>query len=516
MSKYSRKLKILLIYPIVGVSQYPPLGIGYLAAIAEQNDCQVKIIVRRTPYEDYSNEDICNQAKVFSPDVIGLTVFDEFSLRDIYDLMRKLSTLKASIVAGGPHATLYPHEVLENFADIVVREQGEGTFSDLIEYFKGNMDFKQILGISYKDDSGRIIDNMPRSTIKDLDSLPFPAKHLFNREDYIRSTVEKEQGRPFGNIITARGCPASCTYCSKNVFGRKFRFRTAESIFAEIMYLKKNYNTINFIIVDDSFTANKKRVNSLCDMLIERADPNLRWNCQTRPDFVTQQLLFKMKKAGCDFMIYGLESGDSETLKKIKKGFTVEDARKAVKWTYNAGIRCWANFMFGFPWEKAENLDKTFQFIKELSPMVEIFSWGGILIPHGGTQIYKEYKEMYGFEQWWLKENYATDYNTKLYNTMGFYCDGVLENNFFPYSAEIKKKIRTIQRFIAHHNLASQPFISRQIRLLFANVSQVASKLNPQLDKQIAAPIYYFLENGYRLHLRTYLQRYLEGVKKRR
>ena len=145
MSKYSRKLKILLIYPIVGVSQYPPLGIGYLAAIAEQNGCQVKIIVRRTPYEDYSNEDICNQAKIFSPDVIGLTVFDEFSLRDIYDLMKRLSTLKASIVAGGPHATLYPREVLENAADIVVRGEGKETFSDLIEYFKGNMDFNPSL-----------------------------------------------------------------------------------------------------------------------------------------------------------------------------------------------------------------------------------------------------------------------------------------------------------------------------------------------------------------------------------
>ncbi len=96
-----------------------------------------------------------------------------------------------------------------------------------------------------------------------------------------------------------------------------------------------------------------------------------------------------------------------------------------------------------------------------------------------------------------------------------FYCDSVLGNNFFPYSTEIKKKIRTIQRFIAHHNLTDQPFISRQIRLLFANVSQVASKLNPQLDEQITAPIYYFLENGYRPYLRTYSQRCLEGVKKK-
>lgn len=496
--KKSKRLKVLLLQSMSEVqNNFVPLGLAYLGAVFEKNDCQVKIIDASAPYANYEIEDLLEEVKDFQPNLIGITLTITYANYS-YQLISQISKISdAFIVVGGPHATILPHEPLQQGAHVVVRGEGENACLDLIRYLKREINLSQILGISYYNQNKEIVDNPPRPQIENLDSIPFPAKHLFRKKDFIKSPSDLIR---FSNIMTGRGCPGMCTYCSnKLMWGRLVRYRSTENILSEIKLLRDTYGIKRFNFFDDSFTFNQKRTYELCDGLIKEL-PEIKWNCITRVDFVDKELLKKMAEAGCEHINYGLESGDIETLIKIKKMITPEQAEQVLRWTKESGMTAGVNFMHGFPWDTPEKIQRTQNFIRKISSLVRDIMAGGILIPYPGTEIYEEYKDKYGFKEWWLKGKVLTSeklgLSTPLFEKIFFYYD-TLRYNYFHYPKRIVDEIKKTARQIGRHNLlfyakeiSSWPFcyLIRELIFILVLISQALYKLSPALERTAMRP----------------------------
>lgn len=501
-------MKVLLIQPSRSEhpNRQPPLGLASIGAILEQRGCVTKIIDCHAPYAHYSVKDILSIIYSFRPDIIGIHLMTYF-VKQVYQLIKEIKNLKTPVIGGGPHATLRPEEVLSNLVDIVVRGEGEKTVSELIDFFRGEIKIEDILGISYKDKNFRIIHNKPRPFISNLDTLPFPTRHLFVKEDYIRNPREVDT---FGNIIASRGCPGQCTYCSaKSVFGKKYRFRSAENVLKEIQFLHDNYGITHFDFMDDTLTGNKKFIQDFCDLVIEKVHYDIFWHAITRPDQVTKELLCKMREAGCVSVIYGIESGNDKTLKRIRKGFTVDRAKQTVIWTKEAGIRCEVNFMWGFPWEDEQEIENSLDLVKELIPLAGI-SPGGILVPFPGTQIYDEYKVRYRFEDWWLNEtafnsSFRKNNNIPFYQRYYFDDHGQLlgqKMSFFNYEPRIRGKLKCVADLIGSSRIRGLCrrnfpipkaflFCLEKILCLLAHLSIKLYRVNPKLEEAVFKIIFY-------------------------
>jgi anaerobic magnesium-protoporphyrin IX monomethyl ester cyclase len=227
---------------------------------------------------------------------------------------------------------------------------------------------------------------MPQPWIKDLDSLPFPARHLLPMDKYTilgkKSTI--------GNIISSRGCPFYCTFCESSLlFGRMFRARSPKNVVDEMKQLINEYHPKTIEFSDDLFTLNMKRTETICDE-IRRRGLDIPWACSSRVDTVSRSLLRKMKKAGCILIYYGVESGSQRVLNLMRKHIKIEQIIKAIKWTKEVGIEILASFIIGFPGETREDMQKTIAFAKRLDVDYAQFSFA---TPYPGTELYQMAKE---------------------------------------------------------------------------------------------------------------------------
>ena len=480
------------------VNSAPPLGLAYIGAVLEKKGYEVNILDASAPYADYTLDVLIKETKKFSPHIIGISITISFAQYS-YLLMKELSKgINSPIVAGGPHPSILPHEALNNGADIAVRGEGEQTFIEIMDYVNRGKKLRDILGISFKDEDGKYIDNKTRPIISNLDSIPFPAKHLFNIGHYVKQPYEIIK---YGNIITSRGCPFGCTYCSNKIGGRKIRFRSPENIISEIQYLKDEYGLRKFIFLDDCATLNLKRMIKLCQMIVDQK-LYIRWICITRVDAVNRNLLIEMKKAGCIAVDYGVESGNIETLKKIKKGFTLEEVENTLNWTHEIGINSMVNFMHGFPWESTIDLKTNRRFIKKIRPLVDSIMPAGIVIPFPKTDLYEQYKDLYGFENWWLKkDNFSGAGKVKISQPFFeriFFSYYPLNYNFFNYSPQIVKELKRTGSMIGRYNLlkyskrvSKNPVVFmtiREILFLLVLISKLLYKINPRVEAKIMQP----------------------------
>lgn len=497
-SASSPKIKVLLLQSLSETqNNFVPLGLAYISAIFEREQCNVRVIDASAPYGNYTVESLLEEVKKFEPDMIGFSLTITF-VNYSYQLIKEISKISSAlIVAGGPHTTILPHEVLDHGVKIAVRGEGEETTLDLIKYLKGQIGLPQILGISYKDEENNVIDNPPRPQIADLDSIPFPARHLFRREDFVRSDADYIR---YSNMFTSRGCPGLCTYCANQyMWGRLARYRSAENILSEMKLLQENYGIKIFNFFDDAFTANRKKIYELCERMVKEM-PGIRWHCITRVDLVDQDLLKKMKEAGCQHINYGVESGDLETLKKIRKMISLGQVEKALVQTKKNGITAGVNFIHGFPWDTKESMRRTRSFIKRIAPLTRDIMAGGILTPYPGTEIYEEYKDKYGFRDWWLRTQVLDSNNLRLapplYQKIFFYYD-TLDYDFFKYNRTILGEIKKTANFIGRHNLlyfakqiAGRPFyyVVREVLYLLVLISQLLHKINPALERFLMRP----------------------------
>lgn len=363
-----------------GMTAHPHIGIAYLSAFLKQNN--VKVSVFDEGLSPDLNE-LYNHIDEFKPALIGITIFS-YSYGFAYNLIKKIKEeTDVAIVVGGPHVSAIKKNILvDTGIDFAVKQEGEFTLLELIkELNRKNPDFSFIKGLIWRKDEANIVENPDRDLIADLDSLPFPDYDSFGIERYV---CFRQKLLP---IITSRGCPFGCNYCSVRLsMGQRFRSRSAGNVFSEIKYFyTRGYR--NFDINDDCFTLDKQRAENICDLIMDNK-LNIRFQLYNgiRADTVNPRLLKKMKRAGCYFISYGCEAGNNKVLKAIKKGITLEQVREAVNWTNEAGIKNAVNFIIGHKEETYRDALDTLNFAKSLpTNFVNFYN----LLPYPGTESFE-------------------------------------------------------------------------------------------------------------------------------
>ncbi len=483
--------RILLIFPPSLYRNFtPPLNLAYVAAALEAAGHDLKILDLSALHPPCDEVEAIQIARQFDPLWIGLTLNVIF-IKPAYEFIQSLRSLGKPIVAGGPHPSLLADEAIRNGCDFVVRGEGERTAPELTGAIEQSLDPSTVRGISFRNTDGSIIHTPPQPLIRDLDTLPFPAKHLFPKDWYAEETAGYQV---YGPVFSGRGCPANCSYCYKGVFGHGCRLRSAESVFDEMRLLYDKYKVTAFEFMDDAFSADLKRVDALCDMILSRFPEPIRWQCTTRMDLTTRELLLKMKRSGCFRIFYGVETGDRESLFRVNKHLDLEQARTVLEWTREAGIRSIVGFMWGFPWDSPASVRQSLRYLREIAPFVDEFNPLGILIPVPGTGIYQDYHQKHGLESWWMSDRFGRIYRSNTYfpyHMRRFYNDfALLDDGFFPFSASVRRLIRRGTHFIGFHNLFRNTPLPQALAIYAAVLlSKLLCRIHPRVEQIVFGPI---------------------------
>ncbi len=365
---------------------HPPLGLCYLASVLKTHDVSVQILDANAL--NLTETDVIKYILENKPSLVGFTMLTpshSFCLNVIKKIQKD-----CIIVAGGPHASALPQQLAQE-GFIVVRGEGEDTMLDLV----AQKPLKDIDGITYMGEDKLIHHNPDRQPITDLDSIPYPARYLLPNNGVDKPYRSAASRYPtWATVLTSRGCPYSCYFCNKNIFSHRFRPRSPENIVGEIELLVKKYGVKEIDIADDVFNFDLKRAETILDMIIDKKfDIYLRATNGLRADKITPSFLEKFKRAGGDYIAYGVESGSQEVLDLIPKGITLAQIKCTVEMTKKAKIRVAGFFMFGLLGDTPETMQKTIDFAKDLDLDIAVFN---ILAPYPGTRLWHIIQERGG------------------------------------------------------------------------------------------------------------------------
>lgn len=359
-----------------------PLGIAYLAAVLELQGHDVKLI--DAPAMRYDKEDLVNQVRTFSPDLIGISTTTASFTKALAIANDLKAQFDLPIITGGPHPTALPEETLENHCfDIGVIGEGEMTMVELADKLESGEGLEDVRGIVYRGGDG-VRRNPERPYIEDLDSVPFPARHLLSPLDVYRPTPSAYRCLPQATMITSRGCPYNCTFCDRSVFGSKYRARGARNVVDEMEILIEKHGAKEIRFWDDTFNIDARRVIQICEEIRARGI-DVPWTCLGRINRMNTDVLRAMAESGCWQVDYGIESGSQQLLDGIRKGLTLDMTRTVTKMTHKAGIRMRGFFMLGLPGETGETMRRTIEFAKKLDLSAAVFH---ITTPFPGTELY--------------------------------------------------------------------------------------------------------------------------------
>jgi radical SAM superfamily enzyme YgiQ (UPF0313 family) len=371
----------------------PPLGLASIAAFLEQNYHPVEILDANALH--LSEHEILKKVK--GSDVVCITAMTP-TVNSAIKIAKEIKeeNPETTMILGGPHATILPEETLNKVPeiDILVRGEGEKTIVEFFNALENNKEIQNIKGITYRNNG--IKSSPAQPPIMDLDRLPFLAYHLLPINKY---KLHPPHGRkqPLMAMMTSRGCPYRCIYCSKPIFGGRFRAQTPERTVDEVEYLVDKFKITEITFYDDSFTFNKNRILQLCREIKDR-NIDIAWSCETRVDLIDKELLKAMENAGCYMIAYGIEAGNQMILNNLRKKITTEQIKSAIELTHKAGIQSVGYFMLGSPWETPETIRETIDFTKDLRLDFAQFS---VMIPFPGTDIYELYmKSGYKNSNW--------------------------------------------------------------------------------------------------------------------
>lgn len=451
----------------------PLLGQQYVAAALLARGCEVKVIDAAARCARVSTDRILQIADDFRPDVIGFGLFTRWVFH-AYQLANALRGRATWMVAGGAHVTACPAEALDHGFDAVLAGEAEQTIVQFAEAVAGRRSLETIPGLLMRGSDGAIVSGPPAAFVEDLDALewPFKAQELFDSRWY------DESGRTVipGGILTSRGCPARCTFCANYVTGRGFRYRSSTDVVGELNAYYQRTGTTFFPFWDDALTANVPRVRDLFRALVEDVRFPVSWSAITRANMVTPDLLSGMRRAGCVSANFGVESGDDDVLRAIKKGVNTDQVVRAIEWAKHEELVVVCNFMLGFPEESPKALENTLRFMQRIAPSVDFFSTLGVVVPFPGTPLYDVNHRRYGFTDWWLKPEYGglpPSPRDELDRTYRRYIDDAnLDLDFFHYSEEIRQLIGECLKFKGEHNL-------RKMGLLPDPVHQPGTAVTP-------------------------------------
>jgi anaerobic magnesium-protoporphyrin IX monomethyl ester cyclase len=364
-----------------------PLGIGYLAAVLEKNQYEVSVIdcqALRPTRSQLKAELISNH-----PDVIGVTSAT-LTYKPALEIVKiaKEALPNCLLILGGPHVTVLDEQSLNEApeADIIVRGEGEQTILELADLVSRSdlKNLPEVQGITFRK-GGKIVRSKDRAFIQNLDELPHPAYEHFQLSKY------KVSGKMYLPIITSRGCPFQCTFClASRMCGKRFRTRSPKKVVDELEWLRDVHGADIFAFYDDTFTFDIKRAYEICEEMKNRGF-DLPWDCRTRVDRISTEVLSKMKDANCQLIHFGVESGNQEMLSAMKKGTTVEQNERAIRWAKDVGISVAISVVVGYPGETADMLKQTFDFIRKTGPD---YVYVCQAIPYPGTELFDLLREL--------------------------------------------------------------------------------------------------------------------------
>jgi anaerobic magnesium-protoporphyrin IX monomethyl ester cyclase len=420
MKKESKAAKIALVNsPLIEADYnhplFPPLGLAYLAAVLEQNNFEVKII--DCPVCRMDHKKLGAELASFKPDLVGIasmTPTMPSAVKSAQVAKEVCSDVK--VVMGGPHATFADKQILsdEPAVDIVVRGEGEETLLELAQRSPELDKLQDVKGIQTPN----------RPFIQNLDELPRPAYKKLPIDMY------RIHGKKFLPIMTSRGCPFQCAFCSASrIFGAGYRSRSPENVLAELEWLRDEHGAEGVSFHDDTLTFDKKRIMDICNGIINRKI-DLPWGCSTRVDLVTKEILNKMAQANCNEVCFGVESGCQKILNAVHKRVSPEQNEKAIKWAKDAGMFVSVSVIIGYPGETKETVKETLDLIHRVEPDDV---WLCLPTPYPGTEL-RALVEKLG---WKMSDDWT------LYNTM----NAVFENPDLPAEDLIKMRKAFYNKF---------------------------------------------------------------------
>jgi len=417
-------MRILLLSPptvsaikaVIGTTG-PPLGLAYLASMVRESH-EVKIIDSLA--EDYTYQDAEREIKKYYPDVVGITSTTSM-IPDAYAIakMAKMHNENTKVVMGGPHVTFVPEKTFKEcpYIDFIVRGEGEITFKELMDALEKGKSTSRILGLSINA-GGRAKNNPPRPLIKDIDTIPIPSYDLLPMEKYKLGKVR------FGTVMTSRGCPFDCVFCSSSLqFGKRWRGHSDSRVIEELRILHEEYKIREIEFLDDTFTLNRRRAIRIAERIREEG-LDISWSASSRVDLFTDDVARAMKAGGCHTVYFGIESGSQKTLNFIGKKITPSRAVKAVKKAKKNKLNALGSFVIGFPEETKEDVEKTIRFSKEVGVDFAQFT---IATPYPGTRLWN----------YALAKNLILTFNWRKYTTL----DPVMKLKNFT-SEQIKKMLQ--------------------------------------------------------------------------
>ncbi len=381
----------------------PHLGLAYLAAVSEERGDEVMIFDA-----DVEDEPITAAIERFDPDVVGITA----NTPQVKSAWRTAAAVKSvkdiPVVLGGPHVSVLPAESVERpEVDIVVRGEGEAVWIKICEIVErakqSNPAFTArdlldpqaqlldgLLGISYVTSDGEERHNPDHPPIADLDTLPFPAYHHFKMDRYtnLQPATDAVDGAKSFSVMTSRGCPYRCTFCSQSIMPIKWRARSPESVLAEWQHLVHNLGAQEIGILDDSANIQVDRLERMAELFIENGVNHVPWIFVNgiRANLATTDLLSKLKRAGLKRVAFGVESGDPDVLLSIDKKIDHDTIRQAFRNAKKVGLETIGFFIIGLPGDTEETMERTIRFACEVDPMIANFS---MMTPYPGTKVYE-------------------------------------------------------------------------------------------------------------------------------
>jgi radical SAM superfamily enzyme YgiQ (UPF0313 family) len=364
-----------------------PLGLAYVAAALEKGGFQVEI------YDNYllgqPIETAKEEIRKRQPEIVGITC-SSLTYSRCVEMAKaaKEACPSCKVIVGGPHASYMPETLLQHSeVDFVVIGEGEAAMAKLADSIqKGDPKSVStaIPGVGCKI-AGETV-KTPQQFIIDLDSIPFPARHLLPMKMYDR-ILPYIDAKPVDTMSILRGCPYQCTYCeTRELWGTSCRAFSPQRVIDEIKNMTENYGTRGIYFVGDNFTINKNRTIELCRKIKEN-QLDLKWTCETRADLVNKEVLSDMKSAGCQTIFFGTESGSPRIQQKLGKNIDLEEVKRTFELTRQVGIKRATSFMLGIPGETVEDMQATLKFAKSLHADVVMFN---IYIACPGSKLYDE------------------------------------------------------------------------------------------------------------------------------
>lgn len=357
----------------------PPLGIAYLAAAVRKDGHQVRIIDLGIDKEPL----VPNDLKPY--DLVGITA-DTTRYQEALKVATLAKTVGKPVAMGGYHVSFLDKEALDTgLIDFVIRGEGEEIFSNLLSQLENGGSLSEIRGISYLDNS-QYIRNDDALPPKDLDAMPFPARDLLKMDQY----KSRMGGLPLTNLITSRGCPFNCYFCSSSKFGGlKWRYRSAKNIVDELEILYHDYHFRTFAFMDDNFTLSKKRIFDFADELEKRNLNDIHWWCFSRADILirNEDMVKRMAEVGAWEIFLGLESHNESILENYHKNIDNNEQIRVFQLLQKYRINIHSSFIIGDLNETESMINQTIRWAKKMQSRTTQFS---ILTPYPGTELYRD------------------------------------------------------------------------------------------------------------------------------